>query len=118
MVSEKPTSKSDKLCQLLESRKKHSNIKALLKEFDTTKCSINEDWQEWLHKTSYMLLKESPSPILYACFSVADVYKPLVSKLYNIAFISVWKNLKDLDKERIITDFINAINNVGANAPV
>lgn len=66
--------KSKEKESVLESRVKHSDLTVLLKEFDTTKCSIKEDWDEWLNKTSYLLLKESPSPILYACSTVAEVY--------------------------------------------
>jgi len=84
-----------------------------LKEFDTTKCSIKEDWDEWLNKTSFLLLKESPSPILYACSTVAEVYQPIASSLYNISFILCWGILKDYEKEQIMTNIINAINNAG-----
>jgi hypothetical protein len=35
-----------------EIRKKHINFEILLKEFDTSKCSIEADWIEWLKKTS------------------------------------------------------------------
>lgn len=36
-----------------EIRKKHINFDLLLKEFDTSKCSIEADWIEWLKKTSH-----------------------------------------------------------------
>ena len=112
------TKKSEALNTLLESRIKHSDLSLLLKEFDTTKCSIKEDWDEWLNKTSFLLLKESPSPILYACSTVAEVYQPIASTLYNISFILCWGILKDHEKEKIMTNVINAINNGGQNAPL
>jgi len=94
----------------LESWVKHSDLSVLLKEFDTTKCSIKEDWDEWLNKTSFLLLKESPSPILYACSTVAEVYQPIASALFNISFILCWGILKDYEKEQIMTNIINAIS--------
>lgn len=36
-----------------EIRKKHIKFDLLLKEFDTSKCSIEADWIEWLKKTSH-----------------------------------------------------------------
>jgi hypothetical protein len=33
------------------------DIEELLKEFDTSKCHIAEDWRRWLFKSSHSLLK-------------------------------------------------------------
>jgi hypothetical protein len=35
-----------------ELRKKHLDFDLLLREFDTSQCSIQADWEEWLKKTS------------------------------------------------------------------
>ncbi len=43
--------------EISEMRKKYVNFEQLLKEFDTSKCSIEADWIEWLKKTSHQLLK-------------------------------------------------------------
>lgn len=52
--------------------------------------STKEDWIEWLSKFSLALLKESPSPALRACISLANDYHPLVKELFNAAFVSCW----------------------------
>lgn len=104
------TKKSSALLELLNSRERHANFDMLLREFDNSKCMINDDWHEWMKKTSYQLLKQSPSPILYACSTLAEVYPTIASDLYNIAFIKFWKILSDRDKEQIMTCFISAIN--------
>jgi FKBP12-rapamycin complex-associated protein len=41
---------------------------------------------------------------------LAEVYSPIASELYNIAFMSCWKILNDKDKEKILKNFFNAIN--------
>ena len=80
-----------------------------MKEFDTSKCSIEADWIEWLKKTSHQLLKQSPSPILHACSTVAEVYAPIANELYNIAFVSCWKIMNDKGKELIMENYMHAI---------
>lgn len=49
--------------------------------------------------------------MLYACSSVAEMYMPIISQLYNIAFVICFKHLIDKDKEQIITCLISVINN-------
>lgn len=92
-----------------EIRKKHISFEVLQREFDTSKCSIEADWIEWLKKTSYQLLKQSPSPILYACSTLAEVYAPIANELYNIAFVSCWKIMSDKIKEKIVEYYLSAI---------
>lgn len=75
----------------------------LIKAFDTDKISIEADWNEWLKKTSYQLLKQSPNLILYSCSKVAEVYSPIANELYNVAFLSQWKILNDNQKNLIMT---------------
>ena len=41
------------MLEISEMRKKYVNFEVLLKEFDTSKCSIEADWIEWLKKTSH-----------------------------------------------------------------
>ena len=97
------------MMEISEMRKKYVNFEQLLKEFDTSKCSIEADWIEWLKKTSHQLLKQSPSPILHACSTVAEVYAPIATELYNIAFVSCWKIMNDKGKEMIMENYLNAI---------
>ena len=85
-----------------EERRLQIDIESLLKDFDTEKLSIEADWNEWLKKTSYQLLKQSPNPILYICSKIAEVYSPIASELYNIAFLSIWRILNDVEKNQIM----------------
>ena len=85
------------------------NIQDLLREFDTSKCNIPEDWNDWLKKTSHQLLKQNPSPVLFACSTLTEVYAPLATELYNIAFVSCWRQMHDNDRLQIQKNFEKAI---------
>ena len=98
----------------VKTREQKTDIALLMKEFDASKCFIKEDWVEWLKKTSIELLKQSPSPVLYACSSLAQVYDPIASELYNMAFASCWKILNDRQKEYIIANLYRAIESTTA----
>eukprot|EP00349_Pseudokeronopsis_sp_Brazil_P007546 CAMPEP_0202966260 /NCGR_PEP_ID=MMETSP1396-20130829/10593_1 /ASSEMBLY_ACC=CAM_ASM_000872 /TAXON_ID= /ORGANISM="Pseudokeronopsis sp., Strain Brazil" /LENGTH=115 /DNA_ID=CAMNT_0049689903 /DNA_START=33 /DNA_END=380 /DNA_ORIENTATION=+ len=97
------------IIEVQESRKKYISFEVLLREFETSKCSMEAEWVEWLKKTSNQLLKQSPSPILYACSTLAEVYAPIATELYNIAFVSCWKTMNDKVKEKILDNYMNAI---------
>jgi serine/threonine-protein kinase mTOR len=47
---------------------------------------------------------------LYACSALAEVYDPIATELYNLAFVSCWKILNDKQKEFIITSLYCAID--------
>ena len=85
------------------------NIDFLLlkKEFATDRNVIEADWNEWLKKTSFQLLKQSPDPILHACANVAEVYNQIAQELYNVAFLTLWKILPETEKDNIMRS-INA----------
>lgn len=53
------------------------DIGMLMHEFDTDRLAIEADWIEWLKKTSYQLLKQSPNPVIFACSIVAEVFNSL-----------------------------------------
>ena len=98
----------------LRSREKKMDFNALKKEFDVSNCTITDDWKEWLKKTSVELLRQSPSPILYACSALAEVYDPIATDLYNLAFVFCWKRLVDKEKEFIFQVFYRAITSDSA----
>ena len=77
------------------------DIEELLKEFDTSKCHIAEDWRRWLFKSSHQLLKQNPSPVLFACSTLTEVYAPLAQDLYCIAFVSCWRQMFEHNKATI-----------------
>ena len=83
----------------------------LVKEFDTVYCSIEEDWKQWFKSTSKALFEQSPSIPIFFCHNVVDYYTPLLTELYNYAFISCWRNLNDLNKSDVVTSLKNALNN-------
>ncbi|KAH3666740.1 hypothetical protein OGAPHI_003189 [Ogataea philodendri] len=74
-------------------RKLPVNTQALRHVWDCNTKRTKEDWQEWTRRLSIELLKESPSPALRACSSLATVYPPLARDLFNCAFASCWNEL-------------------------
>lgn len=75
------------------SRKLPVNAQVLRSAWDCSSKRTKEDWQEWMRRLSIELLKESPSPSLRACSSLATVYPPLAKGLFNCAFASCWNEL-------------------------
>ncbi|KAJ5094952.1 Serine/threonine-protein kinase tor2 [Penicillium argentinense] len=68
-----------------------------------------EDWQEWIRRFSVELLKESPSPALRACASLAGIYQPLARDLFNAAFVSCWTELFDQYQEELVRSIEKAL---------
>ena len=72
-----------------------SAIKSLLKEFDTSGCSNDEDWHEWFKNSTKKLFEQSPSFIIYSCHK-NNIYDPqIINELYNSAFYSLWKECEE-----------------------
>lgn len=65
---EELTEESSKIVEDSSLRKEKTyNFPDLLREFEKNKnCKIPDDWIDWHKKTSYHLLKQNPSPMLYA----------------------------------------------------
>ncbi len=73
-------------------------IKFLIKEFDTSNCNNDEDWQEWFKNSTKKLFEQSPSYIIYSCHK-NNVYEPqIINELYNSAFYALWKECEDQQK--------------------
>lgn len=83
------------------------NKESLLNEFNPSNCSLEDDWKEWFKSSSKSLFLQSPSHALFCCQSVSDYYPPLISDLYNYAFISVWKML-NMDQKATIISYLNS----------
>ena len=66
----------------------------LAQAWNTAGCSAKEDWQEWIRRFSVELLRESSSPALRGCSSLAQVHRPLAMELFNAAFVSCWDELQ------------------------
>ncbi|MGH0128951.1 UNVERIFIED_CONTAM: hypothetical protein FKN15_057794 [Acipenser sinensis] len=61
-----------------------------------------DDWLEWLRRLSVVLLKESSSPALRSCWSLAQAYIPLARDLFNAAFLSCWSELSEEQQDELI----------------
>ena len=89
---------------------KEDNI-IIIKQFDTSYCSVEEDWNEWFKSTSKILFKQSPIYPLYICHVIADYYFPLVIELYNYGFLSIYENMSENNKMILINNLIKAVSN-------
>ena len=78
------------------------NQQHLKNAWDASQKSTREDWQEWIRRFSVELLKESSSPALRACASLAGIYQPLARDLFNAAFMSCWTELYDQYQEELV----------------
>ncbi|KAJ5232571.1 hypothetical protein N7468_005527 [Penicillium chermesinum] len=85
------------------------NQQHLKNAWDASQKSTREDWQEWIRRFSVELLKESPSPALRACASLAGVYQPLARDLFNAAFVSCWTELYDQYQEELVRSIEKAL---------
>ncbi|KAL3477332.1 armadillo-type protein [Aspergillus californicus] len=85
------------------------NQQHLKNAWDASQKSTREDWQEWIRRFSIELLKESPSPALRACASLAGIYQPLARDLFNAAFLSCWTELYDQYQEELVHAIEKAI---------
>lgn len=81
---------------VLTSRPLAINEALLMKSFDPSQCVDRENWFDWIRRLGVELLRESPSPALRSCASLANIYYPLSKELFNAAFASC---LGDLSTE-------------------
>jgi len=47
------------------------------------------DLIQWVNRLSMELLRQSPSPVIRQCASLAKNFKPLANELFNISFSSM-----------------------------
>ena len=72
------------------------NEALLMKSFNPSQCANRDDWFEWIRRLGIELLRESSSPALRSCATLANIYYPLGKELFNAAFTSC---LSDLSAE-------------------
>ena len=65
----------------------------LKKAWECSQRSTKEDWVEWMRQFSVELLRESPSPSLRACYTIAQVQPHIARDMFAAAFVSCWKEL-------------------------
>lgn len=68
-----------------------------------------DDWLEWLRRLSNGLLKESQSPALRSCRTLAQNYPQLLRDLFNAAFVSCWTELSDAMKKELALSLQQAL---------
>lgn len=69
------------------------NAVALKRAWESSQRVTKEDWAEWMRHFSLELLRESPSPALRACHSLAQVQPAMARELFPAAFVSCWSEL-------------------------
>ncbi|EGG15157.1 protein kinase [Cavenderia fasciculata] len=78
------------------------NEQHLKNAWETSQRSTKEDWVEWIRRFSVELLRESPSPALRSCLSLAQDYHPLVKELFNAGFVSCWTELHEQYQDELV----------------
>ena len=97
--------------QPYKNKKNQFDNEKIIRVFNNTQCSVEEDWYDWFKSSSKILFEESPSFILLTINSLSEYYFPLILELYNYAFLTVYTNNNDKNKEILTNMLINAINN-------
>lgn len=90
-------------------RKIKLNEQNLRRAWEVSQRSTKEDWFEWLRNFSVVLLRESPSPALRACISLANDYHQLVKELFNAAFVSCWQELQEQYQDELVRSLETAL---------
>uniref|UniRef100_A0A4W3GLM4 Serine/threonine-protein kinase TOR n=1 Tax=Callorhinchus milii TaxID=7868 RepID=A0A4W3GLM4_CALMI len=90
-------------------KKLHVSTTNLQKAWGAARRVSKDDWMEWLRRLSVELLKESPSPALRSCWSLAQAYNPLARDLFNAAFLSCWSELHEAQQDELIRSIEQAL---------
>eukprot|EP01114_Cavostelium_apophysatum_P008932 TRINITY_DN21_c0_g2_i1.p1 TRINITY_DN21_c0_g2~~TRINITY_DN21_c0_g2_i1.p1 ORF type:complete len:2332 (-),score=773.36 TRINITY_DN21_c0_g2_i1:268-7263(-) len=85
------------------------NKQNLKRAWEVSQRSTKEDWIEWLRNFSVVLLRESPSPALRACISLANDYHAIVKELFNAGFVSCWSELPEQYQDELIRSLETAL---------
>eukprot|EP00981_Chlorochromonas_danica_P006380 scaffold1365_cov163-Ochromonas_danica.AAC.70 len=51
------------------------------------------DLSQWMGRLTIELIRQSPSPIIRACATLAKTHRPLAEELFNTSFHSLWEHL-------------------------
>ncbi|KYQ91695.1 protein kinase [Tieghemostelium lacteum] len=90
-------------------KKLKANEMHLKNAWETSQRSTKEDWVEWIRRFSVELLRESPSPALRSCLSLAQDYHPLVKELFNAGFVSCWTELHEQYQDELVHSLETAL---------
>ena len=69
------------------------------------------DLVEWMDRLSIELIRQSPSPIIRYCATLAKAHRPLAAELFNSSFNCVWDEVYASDLNEIMDD-ISLINGI------
>ncbi|KAF9047130.1 phosphatidylinositol 3-kinase [Hymenopellis radicata] len=97
-----------------EAAKLTVNQQHLKTAWDTSLTTTRDDWNEWIHRLTVELMKESPSHALRACMSLVDIHTPLARELFNPAFLSCWGELYDQYQEDLVRSIEAALTSNSA----
>eukprot|EP00117_Sycon_ciliatum_P040328 scpid3818/ scgid5118/ Serine/threonine-protein kinase mTOR; FK506-binding protein 12-rapamycin complex-associated protein 1; FKBP12-rapamycin complex-associated protein; Mammalian target of rapamycin; Mechanistic target of rapamycin; Rapamycin target protein 1 len=99
-VSMKPETTEDASDSSVKKHNVHSlNLQVA---WETSSRVSKEDWAEWLRRLSVEFLKESSSPFIRNCRTVADAYNPLAKDLFNASFVSCWLELAEQQQDELV----------------
>ncbi|XP_055588723.1 serine/threonine-protein kinase Tor [Uranotaenia lowii] len=90
-------------------RKLNVSTADLQTAFKANRRVSKDDWLEWLRRLSIGLLKESKSPALRSCRTLAQNYPQLLKDLFNAAFVSCWTDLPESLKEELSSSLQQAL---------
>ncbi|XP_075183475.1 serine/threonine-protein kinase mTOR [Anomaloglossus baeobatrachus] len=82
-------------------KKLHVSTTNLQKAWGATRRVSKDDWLEWLRRLGVELLKDSSSPSLRSCWSLAQAYNPLARPV-NAAFLSCWSELNEDQQDELV----------------
>ena len=85
------------------------NEQNLQKAWVTSQRATKDDWMEWMRKFSIELLRETPSHSLRCCFSLAQMYRPLSTELFNTAFLSCWNAMQEQYRDQLVQSLKQAL---------
>ena len=82
----------------------------LKRAWESSQRSTKEDWAEWMRHFAVELLKESPSPALRACASLAQLQPHVARDLFASAFVSCWTELHEGYREQLVRSLETALS--------
>jgi hypothetical protein len=78
------------------------NIQALETAWALSGRTTASDLRDWMRRLSLEFLRQSPSPILQQCASLAKSHQPLSYQLFNVSFMSLWDDSFAMDPSVVI----------------
>ncbi|XP_077105803.1 serine/threonine-protein kinase mTOR isoform X2 [Ranitomeya variabilis] len=90
-------------------KKLHVSTANLQKAWEATRRVSKDDWLEWLRRLGVELLKDSSSPSLRSCWSLAQAYNPLARDMFNAAFLSCWSELNEDQQDELVQSIEQAL---------